>query len=82
MCGSMVDIQSPTAEIRRGKKETRMWANAQRDGRPAEYRCTLCSTPQSLADAHYSSAVQERCQDAKAVEIGRGALNSPTDLSR
>ena len=40
MCESMVDIQSPTAEIRRGKKkkkkkqdETRMWANAQRDGR-------------------------------------------------
>jgi len=23
MCGSMVDIQSPTAEIRRGKKERR-----------------------------------------------------------
>jgi len=23
MCGSMVDIQSPTAEIRRGKKRTR-----------------------------------------------------------
>jgi len=42
MCGSMVDIQSPTAEIKRGKKEeeeqTSMWANAQRDGRPAEYR--------------------------------------------
>jgi len=44
MCGSMVDIQSATAGIRRGKKEeelrTRMWANAQRDrdGRPAEYR--------------------------------------------
>ena len=49
MCRSMVDIQSPSAEIRRGKKEeeeegkklqdeTRMWANAQRDGRPAEYR--------------------------------------------
>jgi len=38
MCGSMVDIQSPTAEIRRGKKELEMWANAQRDGRPAEYR--------------------------------------------
>ena len=32
-----------------------MWANAQRDGRPAE---DLCSTPQSLADAHYWSAVQ------------------------
>jgi len=39
MCGSTVDIQSPTAEIRRGKKkELEMCANAQRDGRPAEYR--------------------------------------------
>jgi len=41
MCGSMVDIQSATAEIRRGiKKEerTRMRANAQRGGRLAEYR--------------------------------------------
>jgi len=38
MCGSMADIQSAAAEIRRGKKELEMWANAQRDGRPAEYR--------------------------------------------
>jgi len=39
MCRSMVDIQSAAAEIRRGKKErNRMWANAQRNGRPAEYR--------------------------------------------
>jgi len=49
MCGSMVDIQSLTAEIRRGNKkeeeerrkkqdETRMWANAERDGRPAKHR--------------------------------------------
>jgi len=40
MCGSMADIQSATAEIRQGNKKerTRMWANAQRDGRPAEYR--------------------------------------------
>ena len=38
----------------------RMWANAQRDGRPAEYMWQggLCSTPQSLANAHYQSAVQ------------------------
>jgi len=47
----MVAIQSATAENRRGKKierrrrkkkpqdeNTRMWANAQRDGRPAEHR--------------------------------------------
>ena len=38
MCGSMVDIQSAATEIRRGKNEKEMWANAQRDGRPAEYR--------------------------------------------
>jgi len=42
MCGSMADIQSATAEIRRRKKkeeeELEMWTNAQRDGRPAEYR--------------------------------------------
>ena len=30
-----------------------MWANAQPDGRPAEHIGALCSTPQSLADAHY-----------------------------
>jgi len=44
MCTSMVDIQSATAEIRRGKKkkELEMLANAQRDSRPAEYRrCPL-----------------------------------------
>ena len=37
---------------------TRMWGNAQRDGRPAEHRWRLCSTPQSLADAHYLTASQ------------------------
>jgi len=40
----MADIHSATAEIRRGKKKekkkerTRMWANAQPDGLPAEHR--------------------------------------------
>ena len=41
----MVDIQYATSEIRPGKKErqkkqdtTRIWANAQHDGRPAQYR--------------------------------------------
>ena len=38
MCGSMVDIQYAATEIMQGKKETRMWTNAQRDGRPAEHR--------------------------------------------
>jgi len=36
----------------------------------------------SLADAHYWSAVQYRCQDAKPVEISWGAPNYRTDLSR
>jgi len=35
---SMIDIRSATAEIRRGKEDLEIWANAQRDGRPAEYR--------------------------------------------
>ena len=44
-----------------------MWADAQRDGRQAEYRwrplrkfrsSIPCTTPQSFADAHCSSAVQ------------------------
>jgi len=35
----------------------------------------LCSTLHSLADAHYLTAVQYRCQDAKAVEICWGAPN-------
>ena len=30
-----------------------MWANAQRDGRPAEIGGALWSMPQSLTDAHY-----------------------------
>jgi len=49
------------------KIQTRMWADAQRDGRPAEYRWrplqkfrnyTPCTTQQSLADAHCWRAVQ------------------------
>jgi len=42
----------------------------------------LCSTPHSLADVYYWSAVQERCQDVKPVEISRVAPNYRTDLSR
>jgi len=48
----------------------------------------LCSTPQSLADAHCWSTVQlvfsnaAKCQDAKPVEISWGAPNYRTDLSR
>jgi len=37
---------------------TRMSANEQRDGRLPKIGGALCSTPQSLADAHYQSGVQ------------------------
>jgi len=50
MCASMVDIRSATAEIRRGKKKLEMWANAQRDGRPAEHRWRPLL---NAANAHY-----------------------------
>jgi len=36
----------------------------------------VCSTPQSFADAHYYSAVQQCWQDTKPVEICRGAQTS------
>jgi len=63
MCGSLVYIQSVTAEIKQGKKEerkkdrrkhraTRIWASAKRDVLP-NIGGALCSALQSLADAHY-----------------------------
>ena len=63
MCGSMVDIQSSTAEIRREKEE-----EEQQQQTIGQLECgpmpnlmvalpniggALCSTPQTLADAHY-----------------------------
>jgi len=60
MCGSMVDIQSPTAEIRRGKKEEEEVCGQMPNVMVALPNTggALCSTPQTLADAHYWSAVQ------------------------
>jgi len=66
MCRSMVDIQSVTAEIRRGKKELRkkeeettVWKY---NGLPysiGDHNNSIsCTTSQSLADARCWSAVQ------------------------
>jgi len=50
----MVDIQSKTAEIRRGKKEELECGPMPNVMAALPYiRGALCSTPQSLADAHY-----------------------------
>ena len=35
----------------------------------------FCSMPQSLANAHYQSAMQQLCQEAKPVDISWGAQN-------
>ena len=40
---------------------TRMWANAQRDGRPAEYRCSLCSTSQCGLSANFRCKSETCC---------------------
>jgi len=37
---------------------TRMWANAQRDGRPVEHRWRPLFNAENLADAHYLTAMQ------------------------
>ena len=55
-----------------------MWADAQRDGRPAENRwrplrkfrnSSACTTLQSLADARCLSAVQWRCQYTRTQDL-------------
>ena len=61
-----------------------MWANAQRDGRPAEYRwrplfnAAVWLTPTTRCRA----VTLPRPESSKPVEICRGALNYRIDLSR
>jgi len=59
MCGNMADIQSATAEIRRGKnKELEYGPMPNEMVALPNIGGALCSTPQSLADAHYLTAMQ------------------------
>ena len=54
MCGSMADIQSAAAEIRRGiKKELECGPMPNLMADLPNIGGALCSTLQSLADAHY-----------------------------
>ena len=53
-----------------------MWDNAQRDGRPAEYRwCPLFNAAVWLTPTTRVPCSKKRCQDAKPVEITLGASN-------
>jgi len=57
-----------------------MWANAQRDGLPAEYRWLF-----NAAKFGWRPLLQYRAvtlQDSKPAEICRDASKSPTGLSR
>jgi len=59
-----------------------MWANAQPDGCPAEHRWRPLFHAAKFDSCPLLDVVQERCQDAKPVEICRGTPNWSTDLSR
>jgi len=53
-----------------------MWAHAQRDGALPNIGGALCWTPQSLADAHCSSAVQNN-----AANIGERTIWTQVDFA-
>jgi len=57
MSGNLVGIQSATAEIRRGKQELECGPMPNVMAALPNIGGALCSTPQTLADAHYQSAV-------------------------
>jgi len=59
-----------------------MWANAQRDGRPAKYRWRPLFNAAKFGGLPLLVCRAVVLQDWKPVEICRGAWNSPTDLSR
>jgi len=52
LCGNCGNCSYGLRRLAVKKMNTRMWANAQRDGRPANIGGALCSTPQSMADAN------------------------------
>jgi len=48
-----------------------MWANAQREGYPAEHSGALYSMPQSLADAHYYMPCSNAAKTRNQLKFGR-----------
>ena len=55
-----------------------MWANVQRDGRPAEYRWHPLFSTAKFGGRPLLECHAVTLQDSKPVEIYRGASNSPT----
>jgi len=61
---------------------TRMWVNAQGDGRPAEYRWRPLFNAAKFGSRPLLECHAVMLLSRETVEICRGAPNSPTDLSR
>ena len=53
VCEKFHQVDTETILISLIQPKLEMWANAQRDGCPAEYTWHPLFNPQSLADAHY-----------------------------
>ena len=73
----LYDITTVTSWLADNNNEFRlqleMWANAQRDGRPVEHRWRPLFNAVKFGWRPLLDAVQKRCQDAKPIQIWRGA---------
>jgi len=70
------------SKINENRKQTRMWANAQCDGHPDEYRWRPLSNAAKIDWRPLLKCQAVMLQNAKPTEISWGAPNSRSDLSR
>jgi len=84
MCGSMAlaDIQSATAEIRRGKKtkELQCWPMPNVMVALPNIGGAFCSTPQSLPDDHYYMPCSNTAKKQNQLDIA-GVPQTPEPIS-
>ena len=60
--------------------QTRMWANAQPDGRPAEHRWRPLFNAANLADAHYYMPCSNAAKTRKPLKVA-GVPQTPEKIS-
>ena len=61
--------------------KTRMWAIAQRDGRPAEHRWCPLFNAANLADAHYYMPCSNAAKTRKPLKVAAGVPQTPETIS-
>jgi len=73
MCGSMVDIQSPTAEIRRGKKKRRKieTTGQKYNGSALLHRATITKTEYAERYTDLGSQVIHKPQGRKSISLSK-----------